>query len=130
VRIIAATNQDSGRGCPGKAFREDLFYRINVIPITCSLSERGLDVAILATSFSEVSMQNKRRDPVSRGDPGPEEYHGRQCRELKTCGGCRGHEGIRRSRRRHSEKIALAQCRVEQVYSVDFPDEGVNFNDW
>jgi len=52
VRIIAATNQDLEAAVAEKKFREDLFYRINVIPINLpSLRERGSDILILANHF-------------------------------------------------------------------------------
>ncbi len=52
VRIIAATNQNLEKAVAEKRFREDLFYRINVIPINLpSLRERGSDILILANHF-------------------------------------------------------------------------------
>jgi DNA-binding NtrC family response regulator len=52
VRIIAATNQNLEEAVAEKRFREDLFYRINVIPVYLPpLRERGPDIAILANHF-------------------------------------------------------------------------------
>ncbi len=52
VRIIAATNQNLETAVAEKKFREDLFYRINVIPINLpALRERGSDILILANHF-------------------------------------------------------------------------------
>jgi transcriptional regulator with PAS, ATPase and Fis domain len=52
VRIIAATNQNLEQAVADKKFREDLFYRINVIPITLPpLRERDTDIEILANHF-------------------------------------------------------------------------------
>ncbi len=52
VRIISATNKDLLQLIEQGAFREDLFYRINVIPITIPpLRERAEDIPILAEFF-------------------------------------------------------------------------------
>lgn len=62
VRIIAATNQNLEEAVAAKRFREDLFYRINVIPINLpSLRERKADVPILANHFLAKFNQLKKR---------------------------------------------------------------------
>lgn len=54
VRIIAATNQNLEELVEKKAFRADLFYRLNVIPMHVpSLAERKEDIELLAVSFME-----------------------------------------------------------------------------
>ena len=62
VRIIAATNQDLEQAVVEKKFREDLFYRINVIPIHLPpLRERRADILILSDYFLKKFNESKRR---------------------------------------------------------------------
>jgi two-component system, NtrC family, response regulator HydG len=52
VRVVAATNQPEDELASGNGFREDLFYRLHVIPITIPpLRERKEDIPVLARHF-------------------------------------------------------------------------------
>jgi len=62
VRIIAATNKDLEMMVDNQQFREDLFYRLNVIPVMLPpLRERQSDVPLLAAYFIERFNAEKKR---------------------------------------------------------------------
>ncbi|TFG62071.1 MAG: sigma-54-dependent Fis family transcriptional regulator, partial [Spirochaetales bacterium] len=64
VRVIAATNKDLQKEIQEKRFREDLFFRLNVIPIQVPpLRERKEDLAELILYFQ------KKLDPASEPNP-------------------------------------------------------------
>ncbi|WP_267386454.1 nitrogen regulation protein NR(I) [Sphingomonas sp. GC_Shp_3] len=68
VRIVAATNRDLSQLVANGQFREDLFYRLNVVPVTLpALRARRQDIALLARHFldraAESGLPRKQLDP-------------------------------------------------------------------
>ena len=63
VRIVAATHRDLPRRIAEGAFREDLYYRLNVIQVPIPpLRERGNDVVLLAHHFLRKYAQDNAKD--------------------------------------------------------------------
>jgi transcriptional regulator with PAS, ATPase and Fis domain len=66
VRVIAASNVDVSRAIEHDRFREDLFYRLNTVPIKIpALRERGEDIFLLFRKFA-VDFAEKYRMPSIR----------------------------------------------------------------
>lgn len=62
VRIIAATNKDLVKEIDKERFREDLFYRLNVVPIHITpLRERRQDISVLARYFLKRFGQQRKK---------------------------------------------------------------------
>ena len=89
VRVIAATNSDLGRLVAEGQFREDLFYRLNVIPVQLPpLRDRKEDIPLLVQHFLE-KFQAER---ASADNAGPERHAKALSERLPTV----SQEGMRR----------------------------------
>jgi len=63
IRVLAATNQDLARAIKDKTFREDLYYRLNVIPIDMPpLRERKEDIPVFIKHFLKTISQKKNKN--------------------------------------------------------------------
>ena len=136
VRIITATNQNLEKAVAEKRFREDLFYRINVIPIHLpALRERGSDIMILADHFlrhfNNLKKKNVKRiapDVVSYLSQYPWPGNVRELQNLiEMIVVMKGEGDICVEdlplKFRNSEKT------IESTSSIDITEEGINFND-
>jgi two-component system NtrC family response regulator len=89
VRVIAATNRDLSKMVEDKGFREDLYFRLNIVPIALPpLRERREDILLLADHFLKESAKRYGR-PQIRFDKDVVKYFERYAwpgniRELKN----------------------------------------------
>jgi two-component system response regulator HydG len=66
TRIVAATHRDLEFEIENRRFREDLYYRINVVKISIpALRERGNDVLLLAANFLQKAAERNRQEPLA-----------------------------------------------------------------
>ncbi len=66
VRILAATNKDLEKATREGSFREDLYYRLNVLPLQLPpLRNRTDDIVVLLAHFMEKFTAKKNRPPLA-----------------------------------------------------------------
>jgi len=69
VRVVASTNRELGGEIAAGRFREDLFYRLNVVPIRVpSLRDRREDIPLLARHFMQRAAEAARLPPRDFGE--------------------------------------------------------------
>ncbi|MDH4187245.1 MAG: sigma-54 dependent transcriptional regulator [Nitrospira sp.] len=69
VRVIAATHQDLPALCAQRLFREDLYYRLNVLPLPVpSLGERKKDIPLLANDILARIAERRHVSPLRMSD--------------------------------------------------------------
>jgi DNA-binding NtrC family response regulator len=69
VRVVAATNRNIEKMVEEKSFREDLFYRLNVFPVTIPpLRERKDDIPALAQTFLNKFCAEVKKGPLAFSD--------------------------------------------------------------
>lgn len=135
VRVIAATNIDLDKAVREGKFREDLYYRLNVIPIIIpALRERKTDIPILLNHFMIQFNKNKSKALtgfsqdamkclVGYGWPG-------NIRELENLierlSILKGFGSVEVSDLPHKYRSTAAS--FAETGSVDIPDNGLDFN--
>ena len=70
VRVIAATNINIIDAVQHEKFREDLYYRLNTVPISVpALRERKEDIHLLFRKFASDFAETNRMPPIALSDP-------------------------------------------------------------
>jgi DNA-binding NtrC family response regulator len=90
VRLVAATNRNLKQAVAARVFREDLFFRLSVFPITIPpLRERVGDIPVLARHFVERFCKDLNKPPLSFSMAATEEMKAYawpgNVRELQNC---------------------------------------------
>jgi two-component system response regulator PilR (NtrC family) len=134
VRIISATNQDLAQKVKNGGFREDLYYRLNVIPVEIPpLRERNEDIPLLANYFIE-KYSKKFEKEIKKISP----YAIQLLMKYPFPGNVRELENIiERSVALETTNIILPENLVipgaggideDAGLSAGIPDEGINLN--
>jgi len=111
VRVIAATNQNLEEAVRSKQFREDLFYRLNVIRIELPpLRDRGGDVPLLARYFMNKFNKKMERNVRRISDEA-----------MKTLVGYAWHGNIRELQNAIERAVVVAES--DEIQKDDLPAE-------
>ena len=134
ARIIAASNNDLRRMVKEGTFREDLFYRLNVIPVTLPpLRDRREDVSLLARHFVQKSCRSNNLPPKTLSQDAVRalmnfSWPG-NIRQLENAVehavAMSGPETAIAASTLPEELLAQAQTAIMPTVSI--PDEGINF---
>jgi two-component system, NtrC family, response regulator PilR len=134
IRIIAATNKNLEEAIKQGTFRDDLFYRLNIIPITIPpLRERGEDIEALVNFFISRSGKPKTVETTAMNLIKEYSWHG-NVRELEavmeritvlSTNSVIGVEDLPLELRR-SQAPTPATCSS----TCELPREGIVFEDW
>jgi len=115
VRIISATNRDLERMVEDGAFRKDLYYRLNVIPVQVPpLRVRADDIALLARHFTHKHAAN-----LGRGDLDLSKEAEAMLRQFSWPGNVRELENVM--------ERAVALCNGTQIEPGDLPQNVRDF---
>jgi DNA-binding NtrC family response regulator len=90
VRVVAATNRNLRAAIAARQFREDLYFRLSVFPITIPpLRDRPDDISMLATHFIERFSRDQNKKPLMLAPSAVEELLAYRwpgnVRELQNC---------------------------------------------
>ena len=112
VRVVAARARDLGRAVREGQFREDLFYRLNVVGIRLpALRERPEDIPLLARHFLSKYARLRPEAPVRGISEGA----------LEALRGYRWRGNVRELE--HAIERALVLCEGAEIREEDLPDE-------
>lgn len=136
VRVIAATNRDPMECIRKGTFREDLYYRLNVLPIHLPpLRERAEDIPLLVMHFLQKfnPSQEQFMSPEAMGLLTSYEWPG-NIRELQNVIEravilSQGHEIKAHHLPKEIQKTDTGKSEASQGLIINFPDQGISFDE-